>query len=919
MRRSNTLTIMIATIALLGALQRAAAQTGACCEDATGICTQDVVMADCMSLGSRYADNGTCGEFSPACGMGVCCTFTGCTESTYLSCLFSPDGTFWWPAAVCSEFDCSDCDNNGVPDSIDIELDPSLDCNQNGLLDRCEIDAASAAPGGPFFCITGDCATDCNNNGILDECEIYEYTSAPGGPYYCTTGCDPDCNNNGIPDACDIDAGDPDGDGMVSDDVLDPIGVPDECRRWTGTVNDLWSEPGNWLPATVPNNTPDEHFSVVIDGSIDAPSANVEGDADVTVSTLVLRDGSVLTLTQGDLTLDGRNGIVDEGELVIPDNRAMFANMSFRIRANGGVIRLEGETARIQSADTAMISNEIEIVGRGEITANLRNANVGTVTANDPGPSNAGTLVLAGPVTLNNGNLVARERGSLLIKTDVSEEFGAMSSLSAIGGDITVGDGGDTGDDPEVVDGCGPIILRPTDLTAFTLDRGELRNFTTWEIGDNTLTLPNQKATFVVRNNSVGIVSGPVNVRGNGTLGVDTSRVEATEFFLDAGAEFSATNSAILTARGDFIIAGNDETLFGFATGTTLAFEGGTGTCGSVEWDRTLEAASRNFGPGLNDGGYDNNFDFGRLRIEANARVELVDNFDNGNRPLDGAEAVYCDELMMEPGARLFLNGIALFVGGQQVMAGRYGTMAEIYEREACCLPDSTCIMEISECCMLDLAGDPRGPGSQCISATGDCPPIGACCLPDDICLNMTEPVCIAQSGVFNGPDSDCSNLDCTPDQPSPLPIGACCISDGSCNDTTEEDCTNGGAVFLGNFTRCATADCSLPGPAPQTGPTGACCLADRTCMDLISSDCTTINGEFLGTNNDCTTVNCDIGDPAPPDTVPDANVLDALFCSLFRQSLCGIPGCAPCGLLSLMVTMIGIRRMRRRGCRSER
>jgi len=63
----------------------------------------------------------------------------------------------------------TDCNENGVPDYVDIGTGTSEDCNENGTPDECEIDA----------------------------------NSGPPGTYFCTEDCDPDCNHNGIPDACD--------------------------------------------------------------------------------------------------------------------------------------------------------------------------------------------------------------------------------------------------------------------------------------------------------------------------------------------------------------------------------------------------------------------------------------------------------------------------------------------------------------------------------------------------------------------------------------------------------------------------------------------------------------------------------------------------------------------------------------------
>ncbi|MEM1183592.1 MAG: hypothetical protein AAGI53_01180 [Planctomycetota bacterium] len=51
-----------------------------------------------------------------------------------------------------------DCDDDGVPDSCQIDADPSLDCDGNGRLDSCEI--------------AQDASLDCDNMGGLDRCQV---------------------------------------------------------------------------------------------------------------------------------------------------------------------------------------------------------------------------------------------------------------------------------------------------------------------------------------------------------------------------------------------------------------------------------------------------------------------------------------------------------------------------------------------------------------------------------------------------------------------------------------------------------------------------------------------------------------------------------------------------------------------------
>jgi hypothetical protein len=97
-------------------------------------------------------------------------------------------------AYVFSASEFEDCNNNGVPDYLDIANGTSEDCNENLVPDECDIADGTSE--------------DCNENGIPDECDIADLTSW-------------DCNHNGIPDECDIASG-------YSEDV-NGDGIPDEC------------------------------------------------------------------------------------------------------------------------------------------------------------------------------------------------------------------------------------------------------------------------------------------------------------------------------------------------------------------------------------------------------------------------------------------------------------------------------------------------------------------------------------------------------------------------------------------------------------------------------------------------------------------------------------------------------------------
>ncbi|QDV92395.1 hypothetical protein RAS2_35140 [Phycisphaerae bacterium RAS2] len=108
--------------------------------------------------------------------------------------------------------DTIDCNNNGMPDACEIlacDGDPACsDCNENGVPDGCDLAACVGDPA------CGDCdqngvpdgceyyLADCNANALADECEIAH-------------GLAHDLNDNDSPDECDLN-GDIDGDGVLN-------------------------------------------------------------------------------------------------------------------------------------------------------------------------------------------------------------------------------------------------------------------------------------------------------------------------------------------------------------------------------------------------------------------------------------------------------------------------------------------------------------------------------------------------------------------------------------------------------------------------------------------------------------------------------------------------------------------------------
>ena len=123
-------------------------------------------------------------------------------------CINNPVCTDFHPGVdQAPDFDCTDCQPNGIRDACDIEDNTSQDCQPNGVPDECDVPQSVGCPIGTC---TEDCSEDCNENCVPDECE-------------------PDIDGDGVIDDCDPDA---DGDGFEG-----PLGDGSDCDDSDPDVN----------------------------------------------------------------------------------------------------------------------------------------------------------------------------------------------------------------------------------------------------------------------------------------------------------------------------------------------------------------------------------------------------------------------------------------------------------------------------------------------------------------------------------------------------------------------------------------------------------------------------------------------------------------------------------------------------------
>ena len=112
----------------------------------------------------------------------------------------------------------ADCNNNQVPDVMDIAQGTSHDCNNNGVPDECDISQGTSV--------------DCNHNGFPDDCDVLAA----------------DCNHNGVPDDCEIAECGPSAPRVLNGDANTDSFTDAPCQLIT-------DRQGHWLAVWMSNDT----------------------------------------------------------------------------------------------------------------------------------------------------------------------------------------------------------------------------------------------------------------------------------------------------------------------------------------------------------------------------------------------------------------------------------------------------------------------------------------------------------------------------------------------------------------------------------------------------------------------------------------------------------------------------------------
>lgn len=156
----------------------------------------------------------------------------------------------------------TDCDQNGLVDSCEISANPNLDCDLNGSLDECDIIANPSI--------------DCDNNGFIDVCELAQQT------------CFVDSGQLlGNSDSYGVELGDLDSDGDL-DAFVANAGQPNIL--WVNMGGAQSGQPGIFL---------DSGQTLGNASSTDVKLGDLDGDSDIDAYVINVNQPTGIWLNQG--------------------------------------------------------------------------------------------------------------------------------------------------------------------------------------------------------------------------------------------------------------------------------------------------------------------------------------------------------------------------------------------------------------------------------------------------------------------------------------------------------------------------------------------------------------------------------------------------------------------------------------------
>ena len=150
---------------------------GACCDDATGTCSDNINLFDCLMFDNRFELDATCATLDPPCGtvdLGACCLSDGCQLLTPTEC-----------SQLAGDWFAGDCGTVMCPAANDICINAAI-ITEDGVYPfsnvNAETDGPLDSPGGICQNITKDIwfryIAPCTGNVTVATCSGTNFDSA---------------------------------------------------------------------------------------------------------------------------------------------------------------------------------------------------------------------------------------------------------------------------------------------------------------------------------------------------------------------------------------------------------------------------------------------------------------------------------------------------------------------------------------------------------------------------------------------------------------------------------------------------------------------------------------------------------------------------------------------------------------------
>lgn len=827
---------------------------GACCLDNGQGCAADVSVVECLGLNGQWAGpQTTCAACGGQPGPGACCISAGCLENQAEGDCLASGGVFYGPSTtcppggclpraccmatscsllpeeicapaggtylaaidVCTVATCADCNENSIPDALDISSGSSQDCNQNGIPDECESVGPPVIGQQPqgVQVTAGDLivlsvALNVREASLVkyqwrrDDRDLIDNPAVSGATTNTLTLSAQIIDNANftvaISDACGSVVSDP---AMCS--VTLPFGGPwDLTRDFSFTQNPAGPWSFGWMPWSTPPVDPNA-FTFFSEELVDLPVAlgwNEPAPNSANLWKNVSNDYGCCNVPPNLVTLHpGQNGIATIARWTAPVGTVDTAHIYGRFLAGD----YASERCHVLKNGVSLFSSDFSST---DVPFDLNT----TVVSND-----RIDFVVEGHYGYGNTPLEA--------EIELADVQGACCTLLGYCAEVSPAAcgliaGSYQGDDSECINAACP------ELGACCLGGACVADQNFYE------------CVF-----AGGTYIGAGSVCDPNVCNTPTGACCAQDFACIDGFTQAVCQSL---GQGFFTITWHENTPCGSAGCVpeggaccfTYSYIGSYALCEVVNQATCTSAGGTFLGVGTSCVG---------LACPS-----------SGACCLPNAACA----LLTESGCAT--AGGVFFGIGQPCAAGACESTG------ACCTADGSCDVVPPGLCDAN-GGTYLGNNSSC--SPNPCPPpppTGACCQAGGVCVaDRTAAQCAEASGTWQGAGSSCSPNPCSTPPPPPPPTGACCQTSGTCvADQTESQCSTSGGAWQG-----AGSSCS-PNPCPQ--PPGACCFANGSCASAgDAAGCSSQGGVFQGAGVACTSVSCPV-DPCAIDTdgdgVPD-------------------------------------------------